>query len=145
MQTVEVNIFSIVGNNLCTWPEDGEKIFLKIKQAIDFGYKVRLCFKNVSLLTASFLNVAIGKLYGEYDYDKIKERMEVCCASLDDRLLIRRVTDCAKQFYLKKRTEIQTEELNKNNPAYNTNLGYSSFLFDRKPELKHPFDNLIIQ
>lgn len=145
MQTVEVNVFSIVGNNLCTWPEDGHKVFARIKNSIDWGYKVRLCFKNISLLTASFLNVAIGKLYGEYDYDKIKERMEVCCISLDDKLLVRRVTDCAKQFYLKKQTEIQMEELNKDYPSRNTNLEYSQFLFDRKPELKYPFDNLIIK
>lgn len=99
MKTITINVYGITGHEHCVDVEDGKKLFQRIKQSIDLGAKVELSFLNIQILTASFLNYAIGQLYGHYDYAKIKEVMSVTNISNDHKYILKKVTDNAKEFY----------------------------------------------
>ncbi len=96
---IEIRIFSIVGNGFCVEPGDGEKVFFLLKQVLEQGNKAVLSFLNVEILTAAFLNTAIGRLYGVFDYGKIKESLKVKDISIEDKHIIKKVTDTAKAYY----------------------------------------------
>lgn len=99
MKEIEISIYSIVGNELCVDAEDGEAVFNVLKKALEQDNKVVISFLNVEMLTSAFLNVAIGRLYGHFDYDKIKSSISVKDISPDDKLLLKKVTDTAKAYY----------------------------------------------
>ena len=99
METIKINVYAITGDSFCVAAEDGEKVFVQIKKGIIEGKKIDVSFLNVDMLTSAFLNTAIGKLYGEFDEDKIKETLSVSDISEEDRFLLKRVVDTAKAYY----------------------------------------------
>ncbi len=96
---LKISIYTIVGNSLCITPEDGEKVFKQLKKALLEEKQIVITFLNVEMLTPAFLNTAIGKLYGEFDEDKIKNNISVSDISNGDKLLLKRVVDTAKIYY----------------------------------------------
>ncbi len=101
IEEAEVRIFAIMGTGFCVEPEDGEKVFRILKQILEQGNKAVLSFLNVEILTAAFLNTAIGRLYGVFNYGKIKESLKVKNISTEDKFLLKKVTGTAKAYYKK--------------------------------------------
>jgi len=99
MDKINIEIYSIVGNPLCVAAEDGEKVYLRIKEALKKKKKVVLFFKNVKMLKSAFLNVAIGKLYKDFNEILIKSSLSVKEMTDEDKVLLKRVTTRAKAFY----------------------------------------------
>lgn len=99
MKEIAVNIYSIVGNSFCVDAEDGEKIFEVLKKILEQNNKAVISFLNVEMLTSAFLNTAVGRLYGQFNQEKIKENLSVKEISDDDKLLLKKVTDTAKAYY----------------------------------------------
>lgn len=99
MENVKVNVFNIVGNANCTLPEDGEKVFEAIKKALDENKKVVISFKNVVTITSAFLNSAIGKLYGSFEEDKIKQSLQIEEMAIEDKIILKRVIIGAKLYF----------------------------------------------
>jgi hypothetical protein len=112
MEKIIINIYSIVGDSLCVSSEDGDKIFEHIKKVLDMNKKVELSFKNVEILTSAFLNNAIGKLYENFENEKLKNSMSVIDISSEDKALLQRVIDTAKLYYSdKKRFEKSIDDI----------------------------------
>ena len=99
MEKIQLNVFAITGDTFCVSADDGEKVFKQIRLALDAGKKVELSFLNIEMLTSAFLNTAIGQLYGIEDENKIKSNLSVTEISDDDKLLIKRVADTAREYY----------------------------------------------
>lgn len=99
MDMVSINVFSIIGNPICATAEDGEKIFSQIERAFKQGKNVILSFLNMEIMTSAFLNTAVGKLYGKYSTEEIKEKLKVTDISNDNKALLKRVVDTAKIYY----------------------------------------------
>ena len=99
MDEVKVNIFSIVGQEDCTLPEDGDKVYKTIQKILNENKKASLSFLHVNKLTTAFLNNAIGKLYGEFDENKIKESLSVQDLSDSGKVRLKRVTTNAKNSF----------------------------------------------
>lgn len=99
MNKIKLSIYAITGDSFCVAAEDGEKVFEKIKKAIDNEMSVEISFLNVEMLTTAFLNTAIGKLYDEFDEVKIKNNLSVSDISDEDKLRLKRVVDTAKAYY----------------------------------------------
>ena len=97
----ELNISSIVGSSLCVAASDGQKVFVKIEDAIRSGKCVRLSFQGVDDMTSAFLNCAVGQLYGKYSEQDIKAKLSIKEDSVapEDLRLLKRVTDRAKDFF----------------------------------------------
>lgn len=103
MKEIEVNVYSIVGNSFCVDAEDGEKVFEVLKKILEQNNTAVISFLNVEMLTSAFLNTAVGRLYGVFDYEKLKAGLSVKDISNDDKLLLKKVTDTAKAYYKNKK------------------------------------------
>lgn len=62
---IRINIFNEVEGRAAVSAEDGEAIFEKLNQALKNNKTVVLDFLNVEIITAAFLNTAVGSLYKE--------------------------------------------------------------------------------
>ena len=96
---INISIYAIVGNSICVSPEDGDKVFKQLKMALLEEKQIDISFINVEILTSTFLDTAIGKLYDEFDEDKIKDNLSVSDISNGDKLLLKRIVDTAKVYY----------------------------------------------
>jgi len=99
MDKITINIFNTVGNSFCVEADDGQKVYELIKKALSEDKKVRISFQNIEMLTSAFLNTAIGQLYRDFDEKEIKQKLSVDQMANDDKVLLKRVTNTAKQFY----------------------------------------------
>lgn len=99
MEEIKVDIFSIVGQKDCTLPEDGEKVYLFIHRILQQNKKASISFANIDKLTTAFLNNAIGKLYGDFDEEKIKASLSVQDLSESGAGRLKRVVNNAKNYF----------------------------------------------
>ena len=99
MDTVNLNIYGIVGSQFCVETEDGDKVYDLINKSFQEKKKVVLSFLNVELLTTAFLNTAVGKLYKTYTEEEIKAMLSVSDLNNAGAVSLKRVVETAKQFY----------------------------------------------
>lgn len=99
---VKVSVCEIVGP-LCVSADDGQKIHDEIALHLKLGKSVVLSFDGVSTLISAFLNAAIGQLYGEFSDDQIRKLFSVEKMSRDDLVLLKRVVDNAKIYFLNRK------------------------------------------
>lgn len=96
---VELSVYEIVGSPLCVASEDGQKVYDRIAATIREGRSVSLSFRNINSLTSAFLNAAIGQLYGSFSENEIRSKLRVQDMEPDDRALLKRVVDIAKEYF----------------------------------------------
>jgi hypothetical protein len=99
MNELRIDIFNIVGQKDCTLPEDGDKVFNSLKRALEENKKIVISFQNVDKLTTAFLNNAIGKLYKDFDEEKIKQSLSLENITQSAKVRLKRVVTNAKNFY----------------------------------------------
>jgi Icc-related predicted phosphoesterase len=99
MKEIVISVFNTVGDTFCVEADDGQKLYDLIKIALQEGKKVKLSFQNVEMLTSAFLNTAIGQLYRDFKEDEIKNSLSVEHLCLEDKVLLKRVTNTAKLYY----------------------------------------------
>lgn len=97
--SLDLSIYEIVGSPLCVASEDGQKVFDRIAAALRQGRTVTVSFRNVTSLTSAFLNTAIGQLYGSFNEDEVRAKLRVQDMEPDDRALLKRVVDTAKEYF----------------------------------------------
>ena len=98
-ESIRISLFEIVGSPFCVASDDGRKIHDSLDVALKADRKVVLSFRNVTALTAAFLNAAIGQLYGAFSEDHIRELLKVEDVEQDDLALLKRVVDNAKLYF----------------------------------------------
>ncbi|MBX9587489.1 MAG: STAS-like domain-containing protein [Gammaproteobacteria bacterium] len=98
-KNLTISVFEIVGSSLCVASSDGQKVFDRLAAALNDDRNVMLSFRNVTILTSAFLNAAVGQLYGTFKEEKIRSLLEVEEIQSDDRALLKRVVDTAKQYF----------------------------------------------
>lgn len=98
-KNITISVFEIVGSPLCVASSDGQKVFDRLAAALNDNRNVMLSFRNVTILTSAFLNAAIGQLYGTFKEEQIRERLDVDEIQPDDKDLLKRVIETAKQYF----------------------------------------------
>jgi hypothetical protein len=98
-KNLTLSILEIVGSPLCVASDDGQKVYDRIAAALKEGQRVTVSFLNVTSLTSAFLNAAIGQLYGSFSEDEIRSKLKVTDVQPDDRALLKRVVDTAKEYF----------------------------------------------
>lgn len=98
-RNLTVSTFEIVGNSLCVASDDGQKVYDCIATALRNGQGVTLSFRNVSAITPTFLNTAIGQLYGAFSVELVRSLLKVQDLQIDDLALLKRVVDTAKLYF----------------------------------------------
>ena len=94
-----VSMFEVVGSPFCVASSDGQKICDHLTTAIKADRGIALSFRNVTALTAAFLNAAIGQLYGIFSEEQIRSRLKVVDVDPDDLALLKRAVDNAKLYF----------------------------------------------
>lgn len=79
--------------------EDGERLFHEISSSIKSGRITIVDFSGVSLVTATFLNAAFGKLLEVFTENEIKGRLDFINTDDGTKLLIEEVLLRSKEYY----------------------------------------------
>ena len=98
-ENIRISLFEVVGSPFCVASSDGQKICDHLTAALKVDRKIALSFRNVTALTAAFLNTAIGQLYGIFSEEQIRSRLKVVDVEPDDLALLKRVVDNAKLYF----------------------------------------------
>lgn len=96
---IRISIFEVVGSPLCVTSSDGQKVYQRVTAALKADRDVLLSFRNVTALTAAFLNAAIGQLYGTFNEKHIRDLLKVEDVEQNDLALLKRVVDNAKLYF----------------------------------------------
>jgi hypothetical protein len=96
---VNISVANIIGNVYGVEAEEGQKVYEFVKKVFAKNRKVMLSFLNIEMLTAAFLNTAIGQLYKDFSEEKIKEDLRVENISDSGKVVLKRVVETAKLFY----------------------------------------------
>ncbi|MFQ5709446.1 MAG: STAS-like domain-containing protein [bacterium] len=102
MHKIVINIFEKIGSTAAVSSEDGDLLFKLISKAFKNEAKVILDFNNIDLLTSTFLNAAIGQLYGFFDGSFLKEHLAIQNMEKDDLVLLKKVVERAKEYFKNK-------------------------------------------
>lgn len=101
-QDIKVNIFELISSHAAVATDDGNKLFERIKKIFESKNKTILDFNNIELITSTFLNSSIGRLYAYYDTNFIKDHLTFINISDDDLLLLKKVVERAKEYFAEK-------------------------------------------
>ena len=94
-----IKALDIVGTSVAVSSDDGQKLFEEISKAIEQGEDVEVDFSGIDLIVSTFLNAAIGQLYGKHTSESIKEHVSVKNLSNDDLNILKKVVERAKQYF----------------------------------------------
>jgi hypothetical protein len=84
---------------ICVDPEDGDRLCLEASQALLAGESVCLDFAGVSTLTSSFLNAAVGCLYGKLAIEDLASRLTWTGLDETDESVLRLVCNNAARYF----------------------------------------------
>jgi hypothetical protein len=99
-QETPVNILiADVCGPICVDPEDGERLCEAAAVALRGGASVCLDFSGVSTLTSSFLNAAIGSLYGLFPAEDLAQRLNWIGLDETDESVLRLVQANAIRYF----------------------------------------------
>lgn len=99
---MKIQIYSIVGDQDCVTSDDGVIVFYIISKLLKNDENVTISFTNVRAMTSAFLYKAIGNLYGNFDHDFLKRKLSAENISIDDKVLLKKVTETAKEKFSNK-------------------------------------------
>ena len=100
---MKIDVSNIIDKELATFVDDGILLHKEIKKYLDKNEKVIVDFSNIKMGISSFLNAAIGKLYGDFQYNFIENNLEIIGLDEDDEELLNDVViPNAKSFFEKK-------------------------------------------
>lgn len=107
---MKIDVKETIQRAQATVRAEGVKVYEAIEKQLDNKNKVEVDFSNITMVVSSFLNAAIGKLYGKYSNEEITKYVKVVGLSHDDiELLEEIVIPNAKSFYADQ-TKIETIE-----------------------------------
>ena len=100
---MKIDVSNIIEKELATFVDDGILLHKEIKKYLDKNEKVIVDFSNIKMVISSFLNAAIGKLYGDFQYNFIENNLEIIGLDEDDEERLNDVViPNAKSFFEKK-------------------------------------------
>lgn len=77
MGIVRVYVSEVINSPSALTREQGERVYSCIVNNIKLNNNVILDFNGIESIITPFLNVAIGRLYGDYSSDTIKKFLEI--------------------------------------------------------------------
>lgn len=103
-----IRVVQLCGS-VCVDPDDGAQLCEQAAAAMERGESVHLDFEGVTTLTSSFLNAAIGCLYGTFSREDLAARLTWSGLDATDDSLMRLVQENAVRFFTA--TESQRAQL----------------------------------
>lgn len=104
MKEIKINVYEQIGSSAAVSSEDGELLFGKITKGLEEkDILLILDWTNITLITSTFLNAAIGQLYSKYDSSFLRKRLRVENLSREDLELLKKVIERAKEYFKDKK------------------------------------------
>ena len=97
---ISIRILNVIGGPLAVSTADGQTLHDRIAPLLRSGQRVALCFDGMEIVTPTFLNAAVGQLYGEFEHGQIRALLSVRDATPDDLALLQRVVENAKRYFI---------------------------------------------
>ena len=95
-----ISVQEILGTNSATIRDHGLKIYELAKNGLKENQKILISFDGINIVISSFLNASIGKLYGDFPFDKVDKKVKIDGLDKDDmELLLDTVIPSAKEYY----------------------------------------------
>lgn len=95
---ITINVVSTINSPFCVSTEDADIIYNMLKDNLQ-AHKACISFKDYKLLTPLFFNLAIGRLYGIFEYDYVDQQIEIVDLSGDDVRLVPILIRRAKRYF----------------------------------------------
>jgi hypothetical protein len=76
-QQVIINVAGRIGQIIASMAYDGELLYQFIREALNSKRTVTLDFEDIDLVSFSFLNACIGRLYNQYDRQFLAENLRI--------------------------------------------------------------------
>jgi len=93
----------------CVGIEEGESFFKQIYPLLKASQEVCLDFANILTITSSFLNAAIGKLFGQFEDDSFEKLIIYRNLDESDMQLLKLVISNAKEHFKKNQSGKEIE------------------------------------
>lgn len=93
----------------CVGVEEGESFFNQIYPLLKLGQEVCLDFSNILTITSSFLNAAIGNLFGQFKDYSFEKLISYNNLDENDIQLLKLVINNAKEHFKKNRNGREIE------------------------------------
>ena len=90
---------NIIGSDLAVSSDDGKKVYQAIVEALHTEAIVELDFQGITIVITAFLNMAIGKLYQDFDSDFLNAHLKLIYVDDKDKALFRMVATYAKEYF----------------------------------------------
>jgi hypothetical protein len=97
-----IKVTDILKSQFAVSTEEGESLFNLINSHLTTNGNVELDFRNVELIVSTFLNAAIGQLYGHHSTEFIQSHLSLINMTNDDLNILKKVTDRAKDYFKNK-------------------------------------------
>lgn len=94
-----IRVFDLVEEGICVSADDGQLVHNQVADLLRKKCLTTVSFEGVTILISSFLNAAIGQLYGEFSEEDINKYLLVDALMPEDEELLRRVIDNAKTYF----------------------------------------------
>ena len=94
-----ISVYECIGEDSAISTEEGDSLHERIDKALNKGIHVQVSFKNIQLITTTFLNAAIGQLYKKYTSDQLNEKLEILNLEQTDKETLKKVISVAKQYF----------------------------------------------
>ena len=119
---IKISLYEVLGKFELTFEHEGQVIYPLIAEAFNQGKKVVVSFKNVQLITWSFVTKAIGQLYEHFSESQIQSCLQLVDISEEDLEFVHHVMETKKEFLIdpekfrQPMSDEQLEELRRENP-----------------------------
>lgn len=119
---IKISLYEVLGKFELTFEHEGQVIYPLITEAFNQGKKVVVFFKNVQLITWSFVTKAIGQLYEHFSESQIQSCLQLVDISEEDLEFVHHVMETKKKFLIdpekfrRPMSDEQLEELRRENP-----------------------------
>ena len=119
---IKISLYEVLGKFELTFEHEGQVIYSLITEAFNQGKKVVVSFKNVQLITWSFVTKAIGQLYEHFSESQIQSCLQLVDISEEDLEFVHHVMETKKEFLIdpekfrRPMSDEQLEELRRKNP-----------------------------
>jgi hypothetical protein len=93
-------VSDVIGSDSATIRDQGLAVYELAKKELLAGKNVEISFEGISMVISSFLNASVGKLYGDFSFQDIDNKVNVIGLDDDDMELLQDVViPNAKEYY----------------------------------------------
>ena len=72
-----IDVADLIGSPFAIGEEEGNIVYNEINDSFEKNEVIHLDFNEVETIISSFLNTAIGKLYGKYSSEQIRKLLDL--------------------------------------------------------------------